>query len=52
MYETVLGKKINVIFGGKPYRAREVMIPKANYDILPNWTCKIGLEEGFNLFKF
>lgn len=51
MYESILGKKMNVKFGGKPYKVREVMSPKSNYNILPNWSCKVSLEEGFNLFK-
>ncbi len=51
MYENAIGKRINVRFGGKPYKSREVMKPKSNYNSLPNWRCKVQLEEGFKLFN-
>ena len=49
--EKCLGKTINVEFGVKPYKPREVMIPCESYEYLPNWKSSISLEEGFNLFK-
>ena len=51
IYEGAIGKKMNVVYGGKPYKTREVMIPKTNYDILPNWSCMISLEQGFKRFR-
>ena len=44
-------KKINVVWGGKPYRKREVMNLWVNGENLPNWKPKISLEEGLKLFK-
>jgi nucleoside-diphosphate-sugar epimerase len=49
MVEEILGKKLNIILGGKPYRSREVMIPWQDYRVLPNWrpitSLKTGLEK-------
>lgn len=49
--EIALGKHINVVFGGKPYKEREVMSPCETYDYLPNWRAIMSVEEGFKLFK-
>ena len=49
--ENALGNKINVDFGAKPYKEREVMKPKSDYELLPNWSYRISLEEGFKRFK-
>lgn len=46
MVEDVLGKRLNINLGGKPYREREVMIPWDTYDKLPNWTPTTKLREG------
>lgn len=46
IYSKVTGWPIKINFGGLPYRAREVMSPWKNYNILPGWECKVGLEEG------
>jgi hypothetical protein len=43
---------MNIIWGGKPYRKREVMESWEKGKDLPNWFAKIGLEEGFGKFKF
>ena len=48
VFESVKKKKINVVWGGKSYRKREMMIP---YDLgvnLPNWISLISLEEGLS----
>jgi nucleoside-diphosphate-sugar epimerase len=44
--EQVTGKKINIEFGAKPYRAREVMKPSRIDKTLPGWKAKVGLLEG------
>lgn len=44
--ESVLGKKINVEFGAKPYRKREVMSPVKLDPVLPGWTAKVSLRQG------
>ena len=51
IFESVSNKKINVIWGGKPYRNREVMTLWNKGKKLPNWEAKIELVEGFNRYK-
>ena len=48
--EIALGKTINVDFGSKPYKEREVMKPCQVYKYLTNWTPEVSLEEGFLRF--
>lgn len=48
--EIALGKNINVDFGSKQYKEREVMKPCQVYKYLTNWTPKVSLEEGFLRF--
>ena len=42
MLEEALGKKINVDFGAKPYKDREVMTPCDGYAFLPNWVAGVS----------
>lgn len=49
--EVELGKKINVDYGLKPYKQREVMSPCQKYNYIPNWKARISLHEGFSKFK-
>jgi nucleoside-diphosphate-sugar epimerase len=44
-YQAILGKNIPIIFGGLPYRMREVMIP-CKGESLPNWHAKTNLMTG------
>jgi len=46
IFEKITNKKLNIIWGGKPYRKREVMNIWNNYSLLPGWNAKIKLEEG------
>jgi nucleoside-diphosphate-sugar epimerase len=46
LYESILGKKLPVHWGAKPYRAREVMFPWNRGRILPGWHPKVDLDEG------
>ena len=46
LVECLIDKKINVLWGGRPYRPREVMEPIKESNCLPGWTPKITLEEG------
>ena len=48
--EQALGKKLNVDYGLKPYKKREVMKPYEDYKYLPNWKAEISLVEGFKKF--
>lgn len=45
-YTRVTGKMVNINWGGRPYRAREVMVPWNCGRILPGWRAEISLEEG------
>lgn len=45
-FEQQTGKKINVVWGGREYRKREVMRLWRKYKILPNWRANICLKEG------
>ena len=49
LYEQKMGKKMNVRFGGRPYKAREVMVPYKHYNVLPNWNAKIMIDKGLTL---
>ena len=51
LFEEITKKKINVIWGGKPYRKREVMNIWKKGVRLPNWKPTITLEEGLSRFK-
>jgi len=51
LIEQTTNQKINVNWGERKYRKREVMNIWKNYNKLPNWECQISLEEGLKLFK-
>lgn len=44
--EEVTGKHIKVVFGAKPYRAREIMRPSKLDAQLPGWQAKVQFREG------
>lgn len=46
IFEKETGYKLNINWGSRAYREREVMNPWSNYEILPNWKSKISIEEG------
>lgn len=46
LYEKIVEQTLNINWGARPYRPREVMVPWNTGRILPNWTPKIPLEEG------
>ena len=48
--EKVSERVINVDFGAKDYKTREVMKPCDKYDYLPNWKPNLSIEEGFKRF--
>ena len=50
IFEKVSGKKLSIEWGGRPYRAREIMVPWSSYKLLPGWTPKISLQEGIKKF--
>ncbi|QDF30231.1 NAD-dependent epimerase/dehydratase family protein [Halarcobacter anaerophilus] len=45
VYETTLNKKLNIKWGAKPYRVREVMNPMICHDVIPGWQQKYELVE-------
>ena len=46
VFGRVSGRRLNIEWGGRPYRAREVMQPWRSGVPLPGWAPRIGLEEG------
>lgn len=47
--EKETGRKMNIEWGGRPYREREVMTIWDDYTLLPGWEQKIPLDEGLAL---
>ena len=50
IFENVAGKKLSIVWGGRPYRTREVMVPWSSYKLLPGWQPKISLQDGIKKF--
>jgi nucleoside-diphosphate-sugar epimerase len=50
VYEELTNKKLNILWGGRPYRKREVMQLIEKGEVLPNWEAKISLHEGISRF--
>lgn len=48
--EQLTGCRMNIEFGGRPYRAREVMEPWHDGSILPGWQCRTHLDDGLKDF--
>lgn len=46
VYEEVSGRKLDIHWGGRPYRAREVMKPWTRGIPLPGWQARVDLREG------
>ena len=46
LFEHISGKSVNIVWGGRPYREREVMKIWNNGIRLPNWVAKVTLEQG------
>lgn len=49
-FEEVTNKKINVNWGGREYRKREVMEIWTGYKTLPDWECDVKLEDGLKRY--
>jgi nucleoside-diphosphate-sugar epimerase len=52
VFERVTRRKLQIHWGGRPYREREVMIPWNKYICLPGWYPKISLEDGLRKIDF
>ena len=50
IFEQVSHKKLNILWGGLPYREREVMIPWQKGNIVPGWEPQIDIYRGIKLF--
>ncbi|GJI99238.1 paratose synthase [Duganella caerulea] len=50
LYAQVSGKPLHIVWGGRPYRAREVMVPWHHYNSVPGWRPKMDLPQGLALF--
>ena len=44
--EDISGRKLNISWGGRPYRQREVMVPWNQGCALPGWKAQVPLEIG------
>lgn len=52
LFQQVSGKPMDILWGGRPYREREVMVPWVGGNKLPGWSPKIELRAGISdLFK-
>jgi nucleoside-diphosphate-sugar epimerase len=45
IYQRITGRKLRIVWGGRPYRAREVMVPWKGKP-LPGWKATVDLETG------
>lgn len=45
-FEQATGLRLPIVWGGRPYRSREVMIPWTNYMTLPGWQPKVLFAKG------
>ena len=50
IFEEEIGQKLNVEWGGYPYRKREIMTPWEDSEPLPGWEEKISIREGIKKF--
>jgi hypothetical protein len=48
IFEKATKKKLNINWGGKPYREREIMIPWNNVKVVPEWKPFISVFDGIN----
>lgn len=48
LYEGIVGDKLSIQWGGRPYEPRQIMVPSEG-ETLPGWSPLIDLEEGIRL---
>jgi nucleoside-diphosphate-sugar epimerase len=48
-FARISGRELQIEWGGRPYRDREVMVPWKG-PVLPGWEPKVDLETGIRLF--
>ena len=49
IFEETTNKKLNISWGSRPYREREVMVPWKNGKVVPGWHQKITIEMGIKM---
>ncbi len=49
IFEEVTNQRLNINWGGRPYRHREVMMPWENGIVVPGWKPKIDIKQGIRL---
>jgi nucleoside-diphosphate-sugar epimerase len=50
LFERIAGKKLNINWGGHPYKSREVMTVWDKGVAVPGWTPRVSLDEGLKQF--
>jgi nucleoside-diphosphate-sugar epimerase len=50
-YAEASGTTLNVRWGARPYRAREVMVPWNTGNLLPGWAPRVSLEVGIRMLE-
>ena len=51
IFEETTKRKLNIVWGGREYRAREVMEPWSAGTILPDWVPMTKISEGLEYLK-
>lgn len=51
IFEEVYQVRLNIGWGGRAYRDREVMLPYRGMERLPGWSASYGLKEGFERMR-
>lgn len=51
LYEQIFNVKLNINWGAKNYRKREIMMPYENGKILTNWRANLMIEDGLKHLK-
>ena len=49
LFEKVSGRKLNINWGAREYREREVMVPYNKGKLVPNWQQKYSLEDAIKI---
>ena len=50
-FRSATGESLDVVFGGRPYRKREVMVPWADYETLPGWRAQVPFDVGIRMAR-
>jgi len=49
IFEEATNSKLNITWGGREYREREVMMPWESGIVVPGWEPQIGINQGINI---